>query len=123
MTAQPTARGTTTIADRVVEKIAGRAVTEVPAAGGAARRVLGIALGDDESQDTPVVDAHVDGGVVTVDVEMSVSYPEPVADVAGAVRRRVDERVSSLTGLRVAQVDIRVTSLVPEGTPSRRRVR
>ncbi|WP_380166351.1 Asp23/Gls24 family envelope stress response protein [Jannaschia sp. R86511] len=121
MTVPADPRGVTTVADRVVQKIAGRAVTEVPAAGGAARRVLGIALGDDELQDHPVVDAHVDGGVVTVDVEMSVTYPEPVADVAGAVRRRVDERVSSLTGLRVAQVDIRVTSLVT-GTPATRRV-
>lgn len=123
MTAHAPARGATTIADRVVEKIAGRAVTEVPAAGGAARRVLGISLGDDEEQDGPVVGAHVDGRVVTVDVQMSVTYPEPVAEVADEVRRRVDERVSTLTGLQVAQVDIRVTSLVPPAAPARRSLR
>jgi len=115
--------GVTTIADRVVGKIAAHAVTEVPAAGGAARRVLGIALGDDEKQDRPVVGAHVDGGVVTVDVELSVAYPEPVVEVTDAVRRRVDERVSTLTGLQVAQVDITVTSLVATTTPTSRRVR
>lgn len=116
--------GTTTIADRVVEKIAGHAASEVSGAGGAARRVLGIAFGADERQDSPVVHAHVDGGVVTVDMEMSIDYPEPIAQVADAVRHRVEERVGGCTGLRVAQVDITITSLTsPSTTSSSKRVR
>ncbi len=112
--------GVTTIADRVVEKIAAHAVTEVPAAGGSARRLLGIAVGDDQNQDSPVVDAHVRGSVVTVDVAMSVAYPEPVEAVSQAVRRSIEQRVGSLTGLQVAQVDITVTSLLPPHTESRK---
>lgn len=114
------AGGVTTIEDRVVDKIVGRAVTEVPSTGGAARRVLGIALGDDEHQERARVDARVDGGVVSVAVDLTVVYPEPVAEVADAVRRHVGARVSGLTGLRVAQVDIHVTGLVPDRPASRR---
>ncbi|WP_380168895.1 Asp23/Gls24 family envelope stress response protein [Jannaschia sp. R86511] len=113
--------GVTTIADRVVEKIAGQAATEVPYAGGSARRVLGVAVGEDKEQDRPHVDAHVHGGTVTVDITMSVVYPEPVQEVAQAVRRNVEQRVSTLTGLDVAQVDITVTSLL-RSRPQPRRV-
>lgn len=112
--------GVTTITDRVVERIAGQAATEVPFAGGSARRVLGVAVGEDREQDRPHVAAHVQGGTVTVDVTMSVVYPEPVEEVAQAVRRNVEQRVATLTGLDVAQVDITVTSLLLHRTPPRR---
>jgi uncharacterized alkaline shock family protein YloU len=107
----PGGRGRTRIADRVVEKIAARAVAEVDDAGGAARRVLGVRVGADGDGRARVT-AAVDGGVVLVQAAMAVRWPAPVRAVTRQVRAHVTERVHELTGLRVAEVDIEVTALV-----------
>ncbi len=114
--------GTTTIENGVVEKIAGRAVTEIPSVGGTATRVLGIALGSDSSDQAPKVTAHVDGTVVTVSVRCSVTYPAPIGATTRAARKHVMERVATLTGLSVRQVDVTVTSLTSPPAPSAERV-
>lgn len=113
-------RGTTTIADRVVDWIAEQAVIGVDAAGGSARRVLGVPLGNDAGAARPTVASHVDGRIVTVDVELSVTYPAPVGRTTAAVRDRITHRVRHMTGLEVRQVDITVVSLVTPPSPGRR---
>jgi uncharacterized alkaline shock family protein YloU len=115
-------RGATSIADRVVEKIAAQAVAEVDCATGATRRVLGMGLGS-ASHTTPArVHAQVDGNLVTVEVSMSVVWPASVRSVTREVRRHVTDRVHELTGLRVAEVDIAVPTLVAAVTDTRSRV-
>ncbi len=116
---EPAQRGVTTLADQVVDRIAGQAATEVDAAGGAARRLLGVALGSDDPHGPPHVRCHVDGAIVTVGVQLSVRYPEAIADVTDAVRRRIVDRVRQLTGLEVRQVDITVTGLLAPARNSR----
>lgn len=106
-----TTDGRTDIADRVVERIAAHALTEMPEVGGAARRVLGVAFGRDEAA-PPRAEAHVDGRLATVTVTMSVSYPSPVREVAQHARDTVTARITDLTGLDVRQVDVDVASLV-----------
>ncbi len=108
----PEERGTTRIADRVLERIAGRALTEVEHAGGVARRVLGVPLAADDPTMAPRVEAHVDGHLAQMRMTVSVLYPQPVRQVVGRIREHVMHRVGDLTGLDVRQVDIEVAGLV-----------
>jgi len=103
--------GRTRIGDTVVEKIAARAVSEVDHVGGAANRVLGVAIGADNADNSPKVTARVDGTTVTLDVRLSVTYPAPVGTVTREVREHVIERLTTLTGLSTRQVDITVAAL------------
>jgi uncharacterized alkaline shock family protein YloU len=109
-------RGTTTIADRVVERIAARAARESgPVAGpGGVRSLAG---GDD-----PRASATVDGSVAVVRISLGVVYPAPVGATARAVRAGVRDRVREMTGIDVRQVDIDVTRLTG-ADEQRRRVR
>ena len=120
----PSDRGRTRIADRVVEKVAARAVAEVDNATGVARQVLGVRLGA-AGDDAPArVNADVDGGVVLVRVTMAVQWPAPVREVTRQVRAHVTDRVAELTGLQVAGVDIDVSTLLraDDASDAKRRV-
>jgi uncharacterized alkaline shock family protein YloU len=122
--------GTITIDDSVVAKIASHAAAEVPDAGAAAPRLLGKSLPGAGSlgmratslTELPKASADVDGSVVAITLSVSVRWPCSVSAVTQAVRQRVRDRVSELTGLRVAEVTIAVTDLVND-TASRPRVR
>jgi uncharacterized alkaline shock family protein YloU len=46
-----------------------------------------------------------------VDMTMRVRYPFPIHEVADAVRQNVIERIESMTGLEVVEVNIAVTDL------------
>ncbi|GAA4077971.1 Asp23/Gls24 family envelope stress response protein [Actinomadura miaoliensis] len=116
----PESRGQTQIADRVLERIAARAVTETAQVGGAAPRLLGIPLGRDTAHTAARVTAHVDGHLAIVKVTLSVPYPAPIRQVTRRVREHVTTRVGELTGLDVRQVDIDIASLPsPEQQPRR----
>ncbi|WP_329787045.1 Asp23/Gls24 family envelope stress response protein [Lentzea sp. DG1S-22] len=99
--AQP---GLTTVADRAVGRIAGRAAMEVP-------DVLGCA-----------VTARVTGAVATLDARLDLRYPAPVASTAARVRAHLVGRVAELTGLRVSVVDVSI-GLLRADTAVVRRVR
>ena len=116
----PEARGRTEIADRVLERIAARAVSEVAQAGGAARRLLGVPLGRDTVRAAARATAHVDGQIATVQLRMSVTYPAPIRETTRRVRDQIITRVGELTGLDVRQVDIEITRLIRPGTEPRR---
>lgn len=113
-------RGRTEISDRVLERIATRAVAEVDEIGGAAPRVLGMPLGRDTAGGAARVSAHADGRIAIVRMTLSVTYPAPIRQVAGRVREHVMTRVRELTGLDARQVDIDVASLVPPAERGRR---
>ena len=108
-------RGSTDIADRVVEKIAAGAVAEVDDAYGSARRLLGLRI---PGTAAPRVTVQIDGHLATVRVAMSVRYPAPIRQVTREVRAHVMERVGELTGLDVRHVDIEIPALI---TPDRGR--
>lgn len=110
----PEARGTTRIADKVVERIAARAVSEVARATGAPRVVFGQTLGSTTEKTDARVSAQVDGEVVMVDVAMAVQWPAPIREVTQQVRERVAARVNELTGLSVLEVDIDVATLLTD---------
>jgi uncharacterized alkaline shock family protein YloU len=104
-------RGRTTIADRAIEAMAARIAREEPGVGGAARRVLGIAVTAEDADRAPQVEATVAGEVVSLRVRLSVIYPAPVHAMTDRVRRRLIDRLGALTGKQVGVVDIVVTAL------------
>ncbi|GAC1328647.1 MAG: hypothetical protein NVSMB13_15870 [Mycobacteriales bacterium] len=120
--ADPADRGTTTVSDTVVAKLAAVVVIEVDRASGAPRTVFGQALGAAKDDAAPRATATVDGQMARVKLSMAVRYPSSVADVCSTVRREVIARVARLTGLTVSQVDIDVPALVTS-TPRPARVR
>jgi uncharacterized alkaline shock family protein YloU len=101
-------RGNLTIADRVVERIAGQAATEVDHVTGVPRRVLGQTLGKVKADSQARASAKVDGSIVSISVDIAVEYPTPVRSVAAAVRRHVASTVHSLCGLDVVEVHVDV---------------
>lgn len=112
-------RGETTIAVRVVEAIAVRIAAEEPDIGGAARRVLGVAVVGEDADQAPRVEAVVAGDVVSLRLRLSVTYPAPVQAVTERVRQRLSERIRELTGKTVAMVDISVVALHRPSSPGR----
>ena len=108
----PGERGRTTIADRVVARLAARAVAEVEQTGGAARQMVGITIGRQTGEGTARVSARTDGHLAMIQLRLSVAYPAPVRTVTREVRRHVIERVTGLTGVEVRHVDIEVARLL-----------
>jgi uncharacterized alkaline shock family protein YloU len=115
-------RGTLTVADRVVEKVAGYAVVLVDGAYAAPRRVLGVKVGTVDADDEAHVRARVAGRTATVEASIAVRWPAPVEAVAAEVRLRIREDVARITDVVVDHVDLDVVSLTVPAA-SRARVR
>jgi uncharacterized alkaline shock family protein YloU len=114
-------RGGTLISDNVVSKIAGIAAQEIEGiqmGGGTARAVGGFLDSVTSGGQTRGVSVEVGEQEAAVDLSMAVEYGKPVPQVAEAVRRNVINRVESLTGLRVTEVNITVNDVkLPEERP------
>ncbi len=108
-------RGRTTIADKVVERIASIAANEVEAVidtrTGWTRLVRGR---------LPRAEAVVAGGTSRITVEVAATWPTPLNSVAGRVRDHVSERVTTLTGVDVTAVDVSIADVVHLETADRR---
>lgn len=118
-----TRRGETIIGPAVVEKIATRAASEVDGVGGVVQTGLSRLLPWSVGDDAPArASAEVGTGTVTVDLTVSVLYPQPVATVTNEVRSQVVRRLSELCGLRATEVNIAVPALVTPPRGARRRV-
>ncbi|ATE58332.1 Asp23/Gls24 family envelope stress response protein [Actinosynnema pretiosum] len=131
-----TTRGATTVADTVVQKIAGLATREVSGVhalggGGAARafsslreRIPGATASAGQG-----VSVEVGERQAAVDLHVLVEYGVSITDLARSVRRNVIGAVEQMTGLEVVEVNIAVTDVhIPgedEGdrTPETSRVR
>jgi uncharacterized alkaline shock family protein YloU len=105
---------------RVVEKVAAQAVHQVGAASGAARRVLGVTVGELTETSDARVRAEVDGDLAVVTVTMGVRWPASITTVADQVRSRIREEVSGATGIDVRRIDLEVVSMA---VPSHDRAR
>lgn len=113
-----TERGTTTINDLVVTKvaaIAARATSGVYDLGGGAARALGamtervgVSMSDDRSRGVSV---EVGEREAAVDLTIVVEYGESIPKVADAVRENVIKRIEGITGLSVPEVNIVVNDL------------
>jgi uncharacterized alkaline shock family protein YloU len=109
-------RGTTSIADAVVSKVAGIATREVGGVhnlGGGVSRALGsvtqrVGIGDDRSQGVAV---EVGEREAAVDLTVVIEYGESVPQVSQAIRENVIKRIEGITGLKVTEVNVTVNDL------------
>ncbi|OIK26403.1 DUF6286 domain-containing Asp23/Gls24 family envelope stress response protein [Streptomyces malaysiense] len=88
-------RGTTTVTDRAVRRIAERAAEETLAGR------------------TSKAAASVDGHRARVALDVTLPYPAPLTETVRGLREHVVARTRELTGLDVPAARIRVTSLAP----------
>ncbi|WP_051441721.1 Asp23/Gls24 family envelope stress response protein [Arthrobacter sp. H14] len=104
-------RGRLEIAGKVVEKIASRAAAELEAVGGPSGGFLGV--GDHaELSARPKARAQLSGQVATIELTVGVRYPVPLRRTGEELRRRIQSRVSELTGIDVRQVDVDISWLL-----------
>ncbi len=114
-----TERGTTTVQDGVVSKVAGIAAQEVEgvrmgsgttsqAMGSIMSAVPGVGGSASQSRGVSVEVGEVEAAV---DLTMSVEYGRAIHQIAEAVRTNVIRRVESLVGLRVTEVSITVSDI------------
>jgi uncharacterized alkaline shock family protein YloU len=108
-----TEEGRTTIADAVVEKVAGMAARQlqgVHALGSGATRAFGAikeAMGSGPSANTGVT-VEVGERQAAIDLDVVVNFGVSIIDLSQAVRRNVIEQVERMTGLEVTEVNIDV---------------
>ncbi|MBJ7905833.1 Asp23/Gls24 family envelope stress response protein [Streptomyces sp. NPDC003656] len=113
----PAARGRTTIADGVVEKIAGMAardVVGVHAMGSGLARTFGAVrdrVPGGSKAVTRGVKAEVGEVQTALDLEIVVEYGYSIGDVARAVRENVVAAVERMTSLEVVEVNIAVSDV------------
>ena len=118
-------RGVTTIKDGVVARIAGMAAGEVDGVhmGGSTSRTAGGLLGGitgSESQ-TRGVSVNVGKIEVAIDLTMGVEYGRNFLETVEEVRRRIVERVESMTGLRVVECNATISDVIfPDSGNGRR---
>ncbi len=113
-----TERGTTTIDDLVVTKVAAIATRETSGVydlgGGAARAFgavterVGVAVANERTRGVSV---EVGEREAAVDLTVVIEYGESIPQVSDAVRENVIKRIEGITGLSVAEVNIVVNDL------------
>ena len=113
-----TERGSTTIQDSVVSKIAGIAAQEVDGirmGGGTSQAVSGllgsITGGSGAGSQTQGVSVDVGQEETAIDLTLTVEYGKSIPQLADAVRRNIANRVESLVGLRVTEVNVAVNNV------------
>ena len=113
-----TERGSTSISDSVVSKIAGIASQEVDGirmgSGGsqAVSGILGsITGGSSGGSQTQGVSVEVGQEEAAIDLTLTAEYGKSIPQLSEAVRRNVANRVESLVGLRVNEVNITVSNI------------
>lgn len=112
-----TSQGNTTIADGVVQKIAGLAAREVSgvyALGGGAARAFGAVRdripGATQSAGQGV-SVEVGEKQAAVDLDIVTEYGAPIAEVTRSIRRNVIATIEGMTGLQVTEVNIAVNDI------------
>ena len=112
-----TDRGNTSISDSVVSKIAGISAQEVDGirmgsgASQTASNLLGSITGGGGGGQTQGVSVEVGQEEAAVDLTLTAEYGKSIPQLAEAVRRNVSNRVESLVGLRVTEVNVTVQNI------------
>ena len=112
-----TDRGNTVIQDTVVSKVAGIAAQEVEGirmGGGGSQAVtglLGSITGGSGTSATQGVSVEVGQEEAALDLTLTAEYGKSIPQLTEAVRRNVANRVESLVGLRVTEVNITVQNI------------
>jgi uncharacterized alkaline shock family protein YloU len=111
-----TEQGKTSIADSVVTKIAGVATREISGVhdmGTGGARMFGaikskLPVGSDAPSPSRGVSVEVGERQAAVDLDVVIDYGVSIVDVAEAIRGNVIQRVETMTGLEVTEVNISI---------------
>src|SRR5919206_259960 len=119
-------RGATIISDTVVSSIAGMAAREVEGVymgGGASRTASGMlgSLTGSESK-TSGISVEVGRTEAAIDLKMGIEYNKNILQTVEEVRRRVTDRVESMTGLRIKELNATITDITFPEKEARRRL-
>ncbi|GGO99629.1 Asp23/Gls24 family envelope stress response protein [Wenjunlia tyrosinilytica] len=122
----PESRGRTTIADSVVEKMAGTLTREVPGihnlGTGMARTMGGVRERMPGGQPSVTRGVHVEVGEhqAAVDLDVVIDYGYPITDVVSDVRINVISALERMTGLEVVEVNVAVDDIDVPGDEEER---
>lgn len=109
-------RGSTTLEDGVVSKLAGIAAGEVEGVrmgGSASRTAAGLLESVTGSQSqTRGVSAEVGRTETAIDLTLGIEYGRNILELVGRVRDRITERVENLTGLRVTELNVTISDII-----------
>lgn len=112
-------RGTTTINEGVVSRIAGVAAGEVEGirmGGSVSRTAGGILESVTGSQgQTRGISAEVGRFETAIDLTMGAEYGRNILELVEQVRDMISERVENITGLRVTELNVTVSDIVFPG--------
>jgi uncharacterized alkaline shock family protein YloU len=117
-------RGVTTISDTVVSSLAGMAAQEVDGVhmGGGASRAAGGVLGSITGSESRTSGITVEVGrtETAIDLKMGIEYNKNILQTVEEVRRRITDRVESMTGLRIKELNATITDITFPETEARR---
>src|SRR5215210_5874066 len=119
-------RGATTISGTVVSTIAGLAAQEVEGVhmgGGASRTAGGVleSLTGSESK-TSGISVEVGRTETAIDLKMGIEYNKNILQAVEEVRRSITDRVQSMTGLRIKELNATITDITFPEKEERRRI-
>src|SRR5829696_5385194 len=120
-------RGATIISDSVVSSIAGMAAQAVEGVhmGGGASRTAGGVLGSLTGSESKTSGISVEVGrtETAIDLKMGIEYNKNILQTVEEVRRRITDRVQSMTGLRIRELNATITDITFPEKEQRRRIR
>jgi len=119
-------RGATTISGTVVSSIAGIAAQEVEGVhmgGGGSRTASGVlgSITGSESK-TSGISVEVGRTEAAIDLKMGIEYNKNILQTVEEVRRRITDRVQSMTGLRIKELNATITDITFPEKEQRRRL-
>jgi uncharacterized alkaline shock family protein YloU len=119
-------RGTTIISDTVVSALAGMAAREVEGVhmGGGASRTAGGVLGSLTGSESKTGGISVEVGrtETAIDLKMGIEYNKNILQTVEEVRRRITDRVQSMTGLRIKELNATITDITFPEKEERRHI-
>jgi uncharacterized alkaline shock family protein YloU len=119
-------RGVTIISDTVVSSLAGMAAQEVEGVhmGGGASRTAGGVLGSLTGSEnrTSGISVEVGRTETAIDLKMGIEYNKNILETVEEVRRRITDRVQSMTGLRIKELNATITDITFPEKEERRRI-
>ncbi|WP_434995190.1 Asp23/Gls24 family envelope stress response protein [Arthrobacter sp. Ld5] len=108
----PHRRGTLTMSEKVVQKLAAQGASELPFVGGLRGGVLGVGRHADAEQ-RPQASVEISGTTVAVFLDVAFDFPTDLAARSADIRRHVTATLERATGLQVRRIDITVKPLTP----------
>lgn len=119
---EPAERGALDIDPAVLRKVVEYAADQVPGTMRLGRRVAGIDVGESGAR-ARITPGNGDPTAVDVRLEVTLHYPAEVRAVVAAVRHKVDEELTRITGHHVRALTVTVAGLRPPARPAGPRLR